>query len=181
MNIESIKLIFSTLVKSLPYVIAIVIYIASCLYCFNLGLQKANKVITNNITQPTKVQTETKTVIQYVPKDVDSDGNVENTDIDANVGKQDIVVSLNGEKQVIHKDDFEKYVFDKNKLALEQTSKATVDLKIPVVDNTKKWSIGVGYSNNGVSGKVDFPIKKNIGGWVYADRESKAVGVSVKF
>ena len=60
-----------------------------------------------------KYKTDTKTEIVYVPKYIYQDGSTEKTDIDINVGKQELAVKVNGKDFGIKKADDEKYVFDK--------------------------------------------------------------------
>lgn len=122
------------------------------------------------------IKTETKTEVVYVPKVAN-----EKTDIEANIGKQQLYVKVNGKEQVIQKEDDEKYVMDKNKIQLNQTSKTTLDINIPTVDKTKHFGVGVGLSNNGIAYNVKFPIKKNVAGWAYHDNKTNAAGMMFEF
>jgi len=141
-----------------------------------------SEVPIKEIKIPGEANTETKTVIQYMPKVVDAiTKEPEKTDVEANVGKPELTVKVNGQTQVIHKEDSEKYVLEKNKLTLDQTSKATFEVKVPIIDNTRKWAAGIGYSNHGLAGKIDFPIKRPVGGWIYCDRKTIAGGIQVSF
>lgn len=128
------------------------------------------------------VESKTKTEIAYVPKTVVK-GKKEKTDLQADIGKTEFVVRVNGEEQTFTKADDERFVFDKNKLTLDQTSKVTLDVAVPTVDKTKRWAVGVGYGDDGMAYTVDFPIGKSdaVGGWVYKDNDSTAVGVKMKF
>ena len=128
------------------------------------------------------VESKTKTEIAYVRKET-KNGKQEKSDIIADIGKQDIVIKVNGEEQTFAKADDERFVFDKNKLTLDQTSKVTLDVTVPTVDKTKRWAVGVGYGDDGMAYTVDFPIGKSdaVGGWVYRDDDSTAVGVKIKF
>lgn len=94
-------------------------------------------------------------------------------------------MKLNGKEIQFTKADDEQYVLEKNKVALNQTSKITIDATVSpsVVDNTKRWTIGAGYGTNGLAGSVRFPIGKNnaVGGWVYGDKSVKSAGLEVKF
>ena len=128
------------------------------------------------------VESKTKTDIAYVPKTV-VNGKKEKTDLQADIGKTDFVVRVNGKEKTFAKADDEQYVFDKNKLTLDQTSKVTMDINVPTRDETKRWAVGVGYSNDGIAYTVDFPIGKSnrLGGWAYKDNDSHAVGVKMKF
>lgn len=128
------------------------------------------------------VEGETKTEISYVPKTVVK-GEKEKTDLQADIGKTDFVVRVNGKEQTFTKAENERYVFDENKVTLDQTSKVTMDINIPTRDKTKRWAVGVGYGNDGMAYTVDFPIGKSdtVGGWAYKDNDSHAVGVKIKF
>jgi hypothetical protein len=128
------------------------------------------------------VESKTKTDITYVPKTA-VNGKKEKTDLQADIGKTDFVVRVNGQEQTFTKVEDERYVFDKNKLTLDQTSKVTMDINVPTWDKTKRWAVGVGYGNDGMAYTVDFPIGKSnaVGGWVYRDDDSTAVGVKIKF
>ncbi len=144
-----------------------------------------------------KSTSEIKTQIAYVPKEtiieryIDSNGkevtreSLEKTDLDATVGKTEFNVKLNGKDVEFQKSDDEQFIFDKNKVALNQTSTITFDATVTpqIVDKTKRWGVGVGYSTNGIAYTVDFPIGENnyIGGWAYKDDQSKTGGVKIKF
>lgn len=156
------------------------------------------EIETKIIEKPTIVQGETKntvdTKIVYVPKEriiyVDkSTGEqkveYEKTDLEANIGKQNFTVKLNGKEIDFEKAADENFVFEKNKIALNQSSDITFNAKIepPVIDKTKRWGIGLGYGSNGKAGIVKFPIKKNeyMRGWVYADNDTKTGGIIIEF
>ena len=175
-------------------IIIIVVCIIACIGIFFRGYNRGYKIgyddgyksaakvePTEGITVPAKVQTVTKTEFVYVHKAQDAAGQVENTDIDANIGKQELTIKVNGKEQVIKKTDSEEYVFDKDKLAIDQKSTATVDIKVPTVDNTRRWSVGIGYGNHGPAGKVDFPVGHVVGGWVAGDKETVMAGVKINF
>lgn len=124
-----------------------------------------------------KTETETKTVVRYVEKEAPKDA-----DIDMTIPKQTLTVKVNGKEQTFKKTDNEKYVLDKNKIALEQSSKASVDIKVPVIDETRKWELGVGVDRHGQpAGMVGFPIKGNVGGWVAGSKGTIMGGVKVHF
>lgn len=123
----------------------------------------------------TKYQTRTETKFVYVPKE---DG--EKTDLEANIGKQELNIKVNGQDAVIKKDDDERYIFDKNKVVIDQTSKATIDIKVPTIDRTKRFGIGAGFGNNGVGYMVKFPAGK-FDGWGYKDKDTTAAGIMIGF
>ena len=167
-------------------VITIIIMVATYFFGYNNGYNKGKSESlvlheTKEVKIPAEVKTETQTVIKQIEKETDSAGIKEKTDVEANIGKPEINVKVNGKTQTIKKEENEKYVFDKNKLTLDQTSKASLDIKVPVIDNTRKWSAGIGYGNHGLAGKIDFPLKKPVGGWVYADKKTIAGGIQINF
>ena len=125
-----------------------------------------------------RVVTQTKTVtdVRYVAKPTPSA-----PDVDIRLPKQELTVSVNGKQQTITKADSEKYVFDRNQLKVEQTSKAALDIHIPIVDKTRKWSVGIGGSKNGAAYMVRAPVGKNIGAWAAADKHTVMGGVSFNF
>ena len=145
-----------------------------------------------------KITDETETQIAYVPKEsiieryIDAKTgkeitkeSLEKTDLDANIGKTEFNVKLNGKDVEFQKSDDEQYIFDKNKVALNQTSTITFDATVTpqVTDKTKRWGIGVGYGTNSTAYMIDFPIGRSdyLNGWIYKDDESKTIGVKVNF
>lgn len=127
----------------------------------------------------TEYQSESKTQVAYVPKEQN-----ERTDINANIGKQELEVKVNGQKAVIQKADDEKFVFDKNKLELTQTSKASLDINVPMIDKTKRWGIGAGFGNQGIGYVITFPVSKknnNLDGWAYHDKDTTSAGIMIRF
>ncbi|WP_370843697.1 hypothetical protein [Phascolarctobacterium faecium] len=127
-----------------------------------------------------KYKTDTKTEIVYVPKYIYQDGSTEKTDVDVNVGKQELTVKVNGKDFEIKKADDEKYVFDKYKLQLNQTSRADLNITVPVIDKTKHWEIGIGASKEGAVGMIGFPVKDNIGGWIAGRQGNVMAGMVIK-
>lgn len=124
-----------------------------------------------------KTETKTKTIVRYVEKESPQDA-----DVDVTVPKQTLTVKVNGQAQTFKKSDNEQYILDKNKIALEQSSKATVDIKVPVVDETRKWELGVGVDKHGQpAGMVGFPVKGHVGGWVAGSKSTVMGGIKVHF
>lgn len=135
--------------------------------------QKVAKM--KDVTAETK--TETKTVVRYVPKESPQDA-----DVDVNIPNQTLTVKVNGKEQTFEKADNEKYVLDKNKIALEQSSKASIDIKVPTIDNTRRWELGVGVDKHGQpAGMVGFPVKGHVGGWVAGSKSAVMGGIKVHF
>lgn len=89
-------------------------------------------------------------------------------------------MKVNGKDFEIKKADDEKYIFDKYKLQLNQTSRTDLNITVPVIDKTKRWEIGIGTSKDGAVGMVGFPIKNNIGGWIAGRKGNVMAGIIVK-
>ena len=130
-----------------------------------------------------------KTEIAYVPKETviytDADGSnksePEKTDIDVKLNKPVLNVKVNDKAFAVAKAENEQYLFDKNKLTLTQTSSTDLNIKIPVVDKTRRWGIGAGISKDGAVGIINFPLKGNAGGWVAGRADNVMGGVMVRF
>lgn len=125
-----------------------VIVLLLCVATFILGGHVRGWLHICPVTEPeikteVKYKTDTKTEIVYVPKYIYQDGSIEKTDVDINVGKQELAVKVNGKDFEIKKADDEKYVFDKYKLQLNQISRADLNITVPVIDKTKRWEIGI--------------------------------------
>ena len=175
--------------------------LASGLFGFVAGTKYAEKIETITVEKPIYIEGETitKTEIAYIPKEVivekyidsatgkeENKEFVEKTDIEANIGKQEIIMNLNGQEVEFKKTEDEKFVFDKNKITLEQSNVIKIDATVQpvIIDKTNRWAIGVGKANgSGVAYTVDFPIGKSetFGGWVYKDDDNEAVGIKIKF
>lgn len=163
--------------KYLPFIICLIVGLAAG---FFIGQHFADPVTnTVMVEKPpivkTEYQTKTETKIVYLPK---ADG--EKTDLEANIGKQELNIKVNGQDAVIKKEDDERYIFDKNKVVFDQTSKATIDIKVPTIDKTKRFGIGAGFGNNGVGYMIKFPAGK-FDGWGYKDKDTTAAGLMIGF
>ena len=119
-----------------------------------------------------------QTELAYEPK-----AEAGEADIDVQIAKPELIVKVNGQESTIQKMDDEKYVFDKNKLSLQQTSKAELNVEVPVIDKTRRYTLGVGISKDGMVGLLDFPIsrKEYIGGWVAGNEDNVMWGLTIKF
>ncbi len=125
------------------------------------------KVVTDTVTQ---------TEIRYVPKAAPTD-----PDVDVKIPKQEITVAVNGKRQVIKKSDSEKYIFDENQLKLEQSSKASLDITVPVIDKTRRWSIGIGAGKDGTAYMLRGPVSGHLGAWAAGSKEMVMAGISFDF
>lgn len=104
-------------------------------------------------------------------------------DIDVVIDKQSLIVSVNGVEQTIVKSDTEDYVLEKNSLKLKQQSRSIVEIKTDVIDKTRRYNIGVGYGNHGLSTmlRVALPYVSFLDAFAYADSETVSCGISVSF
>jgi hypothetical protein len=161
-----------------------------------------------SITEPLTIKgnetatAETKTQIVYVPKETvvekfiavsSSTGEAteqereikEKTDEEINIAKTDFTIKVNGEEQTFTKTDDENYVFENNKLVLEQTSKVDLDVKIePIkIDNTKHYGLGVGITDEKKPAAILTAPTKNkyIDVWAYGDKDRQATGRMFRF
>ena len=162
-------------------ILSLVFYAAAFAFGWHMhGWMHTCPVADPEIKTEVKYKTDTKTEIVYVPKYIYPDGSTEKTDVDVNIGKQELAVKVNGKDFAIQKVDDEKFIFDKNKLQLTQTSRVDLNITVPVIDKTKRWEIGIGASKDGGVGMVGFPIKKNVGGWIAGRQGDVMIGVMVK-
>lgn len=116
-----------------------------------------------------------KTEVAYVPKEPEA------ADVELKAGAPDLTVKVNGQKIEINKAENEQFIFDQNKLLLTQSSSADLNITVPVVDNTRRWSAGVGVSKDGLIGLVGFPIREHIGGFVAGREDDMMAGITIQF
>lgn len=126
------------------------------------------------------------TAISYPPKQIDPITKLpEKTDIDVKIKKPELSIKVNGHEGVIKKADDEKFLFDNNKLSLEQSSKADININIP--DLTKHWSlIGGAYYNTlerqiRPAGGLKYPVYRSIGGLTLAGPNIVFTGLTLDF
>ena len=105
-----------------------------------------NTIVTGNIT------TNTTTTIGYVPKPKN-----DNTDIKMNIPKTDLIINVNGKRVTFDAESSENYLFEKNRLELDQSSKVNFSVTVKPTDLTKRWGIGVGYIDR-LTGIITGPI-----------------------
>lgn len=198
--IDRLKKIFN-IILDIAIIIIIFLLVYKVFFCEQENNNpSAEKTQTSQYTIESngEVKTETKTEIIYVPKEtikyitIDSTTGeevkteyVEKTDIEVATAKPSVNVKLNDKEIEIQKDDNEKYVFEKNKLQLTQSSQIDFDIHVdPIeVDNTKHWGIGAGCGSNGIAAIVEFPVdkKNNVDGWIMKDRDTTVGGIMIKF
>ena len=190
--------------KILTIIIVVLVIIACFAGGIFIGKEYFSKTVTVHEGKTDKpgainvqgnTESNVRTEIVYVPKEtkeivyVDSRTGEEGTrvgdvDIDAQIGKQDVLVKVNDKVVKVDKKDDEKYVFDKNKLSLTQTSRAEFNVHVDPVDNTRYWEVGVGVNDKGKAAfTLDVPLNKknHVGLWGYRDHDRTAVGLKVKF
>lgn len=128
-----------------------------------------------------RVQTE----IAYVPKETviykDGSSAVEKTDIDMQLGKPELNVKVNGQELTIEKAEDEKYIFDKNKLTVTQQSSADLNIKLPTIDKTRRWGVGIGAASRKPIYFVKAPLKGNVGVWAAANKDDVLGGIVFEF
>lgn len=138
--------------------------------------------------QPTvkeTVKTVTQTEFAYIPKETiiykDAAGNMvtgkEKTDVQADLKKTELNVKVNGKDHVFTKSDDEQQIFDKNKLAVTQSSNVQMAIEVPTIDKTKNGFVGVGI-NSKLEPAVTLGIKSL---WLYGDSDTKAGGLMYRF
>ena len=157
---------------------ALFIVLASFALGFYRGRATAPIKMVEKPVEHVVTETATKTDIQYIPKPTPA---AADSDVDIRIPKQQLTVSVNGQQQTIKKSDSEKYVFDKGQLKLEQTSKASLDISIPTVDKTRRWSIGIGAGKDGAAYMVRAPLKRHMGLWAAGDKRTVMGGVTFDF
>lgn len=96
------------------------------------------------------VRTQTQTSVEYVPKEtvvyIDprtgrqvSAKEIESLEV--NVRPTEFAFTVNGKPAAFQAEKGERWVFDKNKGKLDQWSQATVEIKIPTIDKTRRTAI----------------------------------------
>ena len=136
------------------------------------------------------VRTQTQTEVAYVPKETvvyrDSKTGRELTEaeiesLNVSIKQPDFHFSVNGNPAKFSKTADERWIFDKNKGQLTQTSTASIDVKIPTVDKTKRFGMGI-YSNTESAGVfVTSGSVMLMGGAKYGGGISAGAGIQAKF
>lgn len=160
--------------KYFPYILVFILgFIAGYFFC-----QKTTEPETIDAPSivKTEYKTQTKTEVVYVPKD-----NGEKTDVEVNANKPDLNIKVNGKEAVFNKEYNENYLFERNKLVVDQQSKSSINIEVPTIDKTKRFGVGVGFGNNGVSYNIKIPVSKKLDGWGYKDSNTTALGVMIGF
>jgi len=107
--------------------------------------------LTNSIEKPVikeVVQTVTQTKLQYVPGETvylpSAGGGTTPAKLDGkfDIGKPTFTYTLNSKPGQFTKADDERYVFDKNMVALTQSSNVAIKIDVPTVDVTRRNAIG---------------------------------------
>ena len=158
-----------------------IIYALAAVALFMAGYNTHNYLHTCPVAE-TKIVTEYKdrvqTEIVYVPKAAE-----EKADIDIKINKPELVVKVNDKEFTVQKADNEAYLFEKNKLSMTQTSNTDLNITVPVIDKTRRYSVGVGLSKDGMVGLLNFPVSKReyIGGWVAGNSDIQMGGLTFNF
>lgn len=136
------------------------------------------------------VRTQTQTEVAYVPKetviyrDTKTGRELTATELDSmnlNVRPSDFYFTVNGKPQKFSKTDDERWVFDKNKLAINQSSTASIDIKVPTVDRTKRTGIGIYGSTESAGVFVTSGSMLLMGGYKYNGGVSVGAGIQARF
>jgi len=152
----------------------------------NLKLQMAENRPPEVVKETVEVQGETKLV--YVPKEKivyrdKTTGKLvtgtEKTDLDVKIAKPEFNIRINGKEAAFKKSDDEKYMFEKNKIQMNQTSKITADVNMAgIIDEltelkakqySKRFAAGVWYMDGpavslGIRRKnIVFSVVKGVG------------------
>ena len=106
-------------------------------------------IVTGNI------QTKVVTVVKYVTKPVGDP-----TDVKISIPKPDLIVNVNGQSTTFNVADSEQYLFQHNRLELNQSSRVNFEVTVKPIDLTKRWGIGIGYltGDQGLTGIINGPI-----------------------
>lgn len=158
-----------------------IIYALAAVALFMAGYNTHNYLHTCPVAE-TKIVTEYKDRVQtevvYVPKATE-----EKADIDIKISKPELVVKVNEKEFTVQKADNEAYLFEKNKLSMTQTSNTDLNITVPVIDKTRRYSVGIGLSKDGMVGLLNFPVSKReyIGGWVAGNSDIQMGGLTFNF
>ena len=159
-----------------------IVYVLAAVAIFMGGYHSHSYLHTCPLPEAPVIVAESKSNVQtelaYEPK-----AEAGEADVDVKITKPELVVKVNGQETTVKKLDDEKYVFDKNKLTLSQTSRSELNIEVPVIDKTRRYSVGVGLSEDGLVGMVDFPIsrKEYIGCWIAGNGDNVMGGLTIKF
>lgn len=115
-----------------------------------------------------------QTQVKYVSKEPG-----EKTDVELNVPPPKVHVTLNDKPYSFDLLANENQKFDKGKLMLEQSG----DIKIIIKEEKpKNFNVGIGYGSSGISGTIGGQIgNSDLGWWLYGDKESQSIGLSIRF
>ena len=111
------------------------------------------------------VRTQTNTEVAYIPKEtiryIDPRTGREISaqeleSLNVNIKQPEFYFTVNGHAAKFTKEQDERWVFDKNKGLLSQTSTASIDIKVPTVDKTKRFGVGAIVSNKGTAPLIEF-------------------------
>lgn len=172
--------------KALHIVAAVLLFAGG--YALRGVLHTCPAADTKVVTQ-VEYRDKVKTEIAYVPKETviykATDGStkseLEKTDVDVKINKPVLNVKVNDKEFAVSKADDEQFLFDKNKLTMTQTSNANLNIRVPTVDETKHWGVGVGASKDGAVGAITFPIGGRIDGWAAGKHGNVMGGVMLRF
>ena len=120
------------------------------------------------------IKYKTQTQVKYIPK-----ANGESTDVELNIPHPKVNVKLNDKPYSFDLLSEESQKFEKGKLVLDQSGDINITIK---EEKPKNFQVGLGYGTNGLSGTIGSQIgKSDLGWWIYGDKESQAIGLSIRF
>jgi hypothetical protein len=136
------------------------------------------------------VRTQTNTEVAYVPKetvvyrDMKTGRELTAAEIDSlnvSIKQPEFFFTVNGKPAKFEKTADERWVFDKNKGVLTQTSTASVEIKVPTVDKTKRTGIGIYGSTESAGLFITSGSVLLMGGAKYGGGVSGGVGIQARF
>ena len=164
--------------KNLPYLVVLVLFTYTATYFvgYSQGYEKGKRAPAPVQMVTGDIKAETKTVIRYVYKTPENAN-----DMVANVHKPEFTVQVNGKTTTFNKTQDEAYLFEKNQLVLDQTSKVNFAVSVTPVDLTKRYGFGLGFDRDGVNAQVSFPALGAIDATVQASTTRLGAGFLIRF
>lgn len=160
------------------FLVVVFTYVATYWVGYSRGYEKAKNIIHPEPIQMVTgdVQTRTITKFIYAPKTETAPA-----DINANIGKTEISLRVNGETTTFNKSVDEKSLFDKNQVSLEQTSKVSFAVSVTPIDLTKHYGFGLGFDKDGVNAQISFPALGALDATVQASTTRLGAGFLIRF
>jgi len=162
------------LIQEILLVLFVILFIFGAGYIF--GYSKGKKHVNNNVVSVSgSAQNTTTTTIAYVQKKPDSIH-----DMSLNIKKTDFSININGHNTTFNKTEDESYMFEKNKIQLDQSSKVMFEVQVKPIDLTKHFGIGLGYSD-GLELMFTGPVMNMFDTYLHISEKSLGAGVILRF